>query len=263
MFLTKKSLTKIWLLTGAYLVLAAFCFFIAIVFAVFQIECMTYIIIGTLCLAASPLIYKFGRYAEGKGKLIAKGNKLILHQLRPAEFVRLYEEKRNDPGNVVSEPDFEVLQMLASAYDALGYADRALEAAELSLAVAPKKKVPRAKLSKCSLLFSSGRFDEAEAIYSDVLSGELDMMSKYLADVLMKSDRALALGDNTTAEAYFRQSLAKSSTPLSILYAHYHLAKICYRTNRTEEAGVHRSYCIENGGETGIQQEAVKGEIFV
>jgi tetratricopeptide (TPR) repeat protein len=263
MFLNKKALTKIWLITGAYIAVAALCFFLGILCAVLEVDYILDFVLGGLCLAASPLIYKYGCYAEGKGKLIAKGNKFILHQLRPAEFIRLYEEKRNDPGNVVSKPDFEVLQMLAIAYDATGDTVRTLETTELMVAAAPKKKLNRAKLAKCSLLFSLGHFEEAEAIYSDVANSKLDMISKYLADVTMKSDRALALGDLTTAEAYFRQALARKSTPLSALYSHYHLATICYRTNGIEEAEVHRSYCIENGGETNTQRKAATGEIYL
>lgn len=263
MFLNKKSLIKIWLLVGSYLALAVICFLIAIFFAVLEIESKFHIIVGCFCLAAAPLFYAFGRYAEGTGKLLSKGNKLVSQQLRPAEFVRLYEEKRSDPSNVVSKPDFAVLQLLVTAYDALGETDRALETAEQILAISSKKKFARAKLLKCSLLFSIGRSEEAEVIYRDVLNGKLDMMTKYLSDMVMKSDRALALGDDTTAEAYSRQVLKQKSSPLSMLYAHYHLARICYRTNRRSEAETHRSYCIKNGGETNTQRKAAIGEIFL
>lgn len=262
MFLTRKALTKIWLLTGAYIALAALCFLLGILCAVLEVDYILDFVFGGLCLAASPLIYKFGCYAEGKGKLINKANKLILHQLQPAEFIQLYEEKRDDPSNVVSKPDFEVLQMLTIAYDATGDTAQALQTTELMVAAAHRKKLNRAKLAKCSLLYSLGYFEEAEAIYSDVVNSKLDMISKYLADVTMKSDRALALGDLTTAEAYFRQALARKSTPLSTLYSHYHLATICYKTNRRSEAEVHRSYCIENGGETNTQHKAATGDIF-
>ncbi len=263
MFLNKKSLTKIWLLVGAYLALATFSFLIAIVFAILEIEGNFHIIVGCFCLAVAPLTYAIGRYAEGKGKLINSANKLIFHQLRPADFIRLYEEKRDDSSNVISKPDFDVLQALIAAYDALGDADRALETADQILAITPKKKLARAKLLKCSLLYSIGRSEEAEVIYRDVLNGKLDMMTKYFSDVVMKSDRALALGDDTTAEAYSRQVLSQKSTPLSILYAHCHLAEVCYRTNRRSEAEVHLNYCIENGGETGIQRKAATKEIFI
>lgn len=263
MYINKKSLTKIWLLVGAYLALGTFSFLISILFAILEIEGNFHIIAGCFCLAVAPLTYAIGRYAEGKGKLINSGNRLIFHQLRPAEFVRLYNEKRDDPSNVFSKPDFDVLQLLVAAYDALGETERALDAVEQMLTISPEKKLVRAKLLKCGLLFDIGRSEEADTIYRDVISRKLDMMSKYFSDVVMKSDRALALGDDTTAEAFYRQALTQKSTPLSILYAHYHLAGICYRTNRIEEAEEHRNYCIQKGGETVIQQKAAKGEIFL
>ena len=265
MFLNKKALTKIWLLVGGYLLVATFCFLNGIVFAIFEMECTIFFILGSLCLVLTPLFYKLGRYAEGKGKLISKGNRLVFHQLRPAEFIRLYEEKRNDPGNVISKPDYDVLQLLLTAYDAQGDKNRALETVEQMITIAPAKKINVAKLLKASLLFDSGRFDEAEAIYRDVVNGKMDIMSKALADAVMKSDRALALGDDTTAESFSRQALTQTfpkPTPLSMLSAHYHLAGICYRTGRMEEAQEHRKYCIENGGETAIQQDALKGVFF-
>ena len=266
MFLNKKTLTKIWLLTGAYLALASLCFFIALVFALLQIDCPEMIVFGCFCLLAAPLIYKWGRYAEGKGKLIHKGNQLVTQQLRPMEFIRLYEEKYNDAGNVVSSPDFDVLQLLAAAYDALGETDRTMEVIEQMLLIAPDKKQNAAKLWKCALLFSIGRCEEAEVIYRDVVSSPLDMMSKHLCDVVMRSDRALAMGDDTTAEAHFQQVLTgkfPKPTPLSILYSHYRLAQICHRTGRTEEAKRHLNDCIANGGETALQQQAANGDIFL
>ncbi len=259
MFLNKKVLTKIWLLTGAYLTLAACCFVSTVVFTCLDMECGTLIVLGILSVILAPLFYKLGRYAEGKGKLLSKGNKLICHELRPAEYIRLYEERRDDPTNVISKPDYDVLQMLVAAYDALEDRTHALETMDQALAVVPEKHRNRAMILKCGLLFNYGKFDEAEVTYRDLTTKDLDMVSKTLMDTVMKSDRAIALGDDATAEAYFRQSLTQTfpkPTPLSVLYAHYHLAKICQRTNRAEEALEHLHYCIQNGGQTGTQREA-------
>lgn len=266
MFLNKKSLTKIRLLTGAYLVLSASCFLIAILFSAWQIEYKSHIFLGCLSLALMPIFYKIGHFSEGKGKLITKGNQLICHQLRPAEFVRLYEEKRDDPTNVIAKPDYDVLRLLLTAYDALEDTDSALEIIDQMIQIAPAKKVHETMLLKASLLFSiKNRTQEAEAIYTDVVSAELGMLGKVLADAVMKSDRAMAFGDDATAEIFLKQSLTQKfpkPTPMSRLSAHYHLAGICYRANRLEEAEAHRKYCIENGGQTGIQAKAVKGDIF-
>lgn len=265
MFLTKKALRKIWLLVGADLLVAAFSFLSAIVFAFLEMEFLTLVIIGCLCLVLAFLSYKTGHYTESKGKLITEGNKLLIQQLRPAEFVRLYEERSADQTNVIAKPDSDVLQLLLTAYDVMGEQDRALEIAEQLLTVAPEGKRSIAKVLKCSLLFSIGRTEEAEDLYRELISGKMNMLTKNIADVLMKTDRALSLGDYTTAEACFNQSLTRKfpkPTPLSRLSAHYYLAKICYKTNRTDEAESHRKFCIENGGETMMQRQAVNGEIY-
>ena len=266
MFLNKKALTKIWLLVGAYLVLASLCFFIGIIFAAFQIEGSFHIIVGCFCLVAAPLFYAWGRWAEGKGKILNKGNQLIFHQLKPAEFIRLYEQRRDDPTNVVAKPDYQVLQILVAAYDALDDQHLALATMEQALAIAPEKHRNRALIIKCGLLFNYGQLEEAEALYRKLSSKELDFMCKTLMDAVIKSDRAMLLGDEATAEAYNRQAMTQSfpkPTNLSLLYSHYHMAKICYRTNRREEAEEHRNYCIEHGGETGAQRKATTGEIFL
>lgn len=266
MFLTKKSLIKIWLLVGADLLIAAFAFLAAIVFALQEIEYLTLVVIGCLCLVLALLSYQSGRYAEGKGKLIAKANKLILQKLKPAEFILLYEEALHNPDNQVSRPDSDVLQLLLTAYDSLGDTEKAFETVEQLLAIAPEKKRNIAKLLKSALLFSASRFDEAESIYREVINENMDIITKNLADTVMKTDRAMFLGDYTTAESYYRQTLTQKycpATPLYKLSAHYSLAKICYKTDRQEEAEEHRKYCIENGGETGLQRTAANGEIFL
>lgn len=265
MFLNNKSLLKIWLLVGAYLALATLCFLFEIIFVAFEIEGSFHIIVGCFCLVAAPLFYAWGRWAEGKGKLLNKGNQLIFHQLKPAEFIHLYEQRRDDPSNIVAKPDYQVLQMLVAAYDALDDHDLALVTMDQALTVAPEKHRNRALIIKCSLLFNYGKLEEADALYRELSSKELDFMCKTLMDAVIKSDRAMLLGDVTTAEAYYRQAMNQSfpkPTPLSLLYYHYHLAKICYKTNRREEAEEHRNYCIENGGETGSQRKAATGEIF-
>lgn len=265
MYINKKSFSKIWLLVGAYLALAILCFFVEIIFVAFEIEGSFHIIVGCFCLVAAPLFYAWGRWAEGKGKLLNKGTQLIFHQLKPAEFIRLYEQRRDDPTNVVANPDYQVLQMLVAAYDALDEQHLALVTMDQALTVAPEKHQNRALIIKCGLLFNYGKLEEAEALYRELSSKELDFMCKTLMDAVIKSDRAMLLGDVTTAEAYYRQTMNQSfpkPTPLSLLYNHYHLAKICYRTNRREEAEEHRRYCIENGGETSSQRKAATGEIF-
>lgn len=266
MFLNKKSLTKIWILVGAYLALAILCFYVAVVFAILKIGYSTMLFLGTGALIIAPLFYRFGRYAEGKAKLLTKGSELVFRKLQPAEFIRLYHEKQNDPTNVISKPDFDILQVLVAAYDALGEDDLALNTIDQMIAIAPQKKLAFAKLLKCSLLFSTGKTDDAEVLYREVIGSTLNLAAKSVADVVMKGDRALAMGDDTTAEAYFNQAMTAAfpkATPLALVYYHYHLAEICHRAGRAEEAQMHLKYCFEHGGETDLQRKAAAGEIFL
>lgn len=260
MFLTRKSLKKINLLTGAYLVWGAFCFIVSVVFALLSIEYVPLIVIGVFSIAFGALVRVSGKYAEGKGKLINSGNKLVHMELRPAEFIRLYEEKRDSPDNVISSPDFDVLSLVVTAYDALGDSESALTTLDQIISIAPDKKRPLAKIIRASILYSVGRIEEAEQLYREVQNEEMDYMAKAVLDVMLKCDRAMALGDYTTAEAYNKQLLARTfpkNTPLTVLYAHFALAKIYCATERLEQAKVHLNYCVENGGETAIKSDAV------
>lgn len=267
MFLTRQAIRKIRIMTGLYYFLGViFCSvgIICLYFSrIFSISLLDNIILalslGILCFVIGAVNIKINKYSEGKGKLINLGNKLVLKELRPAEFIRLYEEKRDCPDNVVSKPDFEVLQLLLVAYEALGDKQHETETLEQMLLIAPKKKKSVSKLLKAIVFYNTGRVEEADRIYSEVLSEKVDLMTKYLFDNIIKSDRAMAVGDYAVAEVYYEQLLAKTSpknSPLTILYAHYNLAKIYIATERSEEAKTHLNYCIENGGDTFMKSKA-------
>lgn len=261
MFLTKKSLAKIRLLTGLFYLVGAFCFAVFGVYESMDTECKDLAILGILSIFLGIIFRAAARYSEGKGNLIISGNKLVLQELRPAQFIKLYEEKQNCADNVIARPDFDVLQLLATAYDALGDADRSLETLDQMFLLASKKKKTYVKLLKSSILFNIGKDKEADVLYREVLSEEKDWMTKATLEIAMKCDRAIAIGDFITAEAYTKEMLSKTApkpTPLSILYAHFNLAKIYYLTHENDEAKLHLNYCVENGGETGVKQEAVK-----
>jgi len=259
MFLTRKAQKKIRLLTGAYYVLGLFCFLVSAMFSWLGMEIKVLMILGIISLVLGVLFGATGKYAEGTGKLINSGNKLVFHELRPAEFIRLYQEKRDCPENVIVKPSFDVLRLLLTAYSALGNYDRELEVLDQMLSIASEKQKRIAKLLKSSLLFSIGKVEEANILYNQVLNEKMDLITKGTLDIVMKTDRAIALGDFATAEAYFKQKLAASfpkNTPLSTLYLHLCLGKIYYSTGRSEQAKIHFNYCIENGGETAIPSEA-------
>lgn len=259
MFLTRKALKKIRLLSGAYFVMGLLCLLISGMIASFGIESKFLIILGIICFPLGLFSRITGRYAEGKGSLLNSGNKLIYKDLRPAEFIHLYEEKRDSSENVVSTPDFDVLRLVTAAYDALGDTEHELETIEEMLSIASEKKKPLANLLKASVLYSIGRLEEAERLFSQVQNEKMNMEAKMMSEIILKSDRAMALGDYATAEIFNKQMLQQSfpkNTPFSLLYIHFSLAKIYCRTERIQEAKVHCRYCVENGGETAIKSEA-------
>ncbi len=259
MFLTRKALKKIKLLVGVYCGLGAFCLIMSIVFVCLNMEIKFLIILGVLALFLGFVFNKFGRYAEGKGKLLNLGNKLVLHQLRPAEFVRLYEQARDCPDNVVSLPDFDVLKMLATAYDAMGEVDLMLEVLEQMLTISDGSRQAQAKLLKSSVLFDMGKIEEAEKLYSEVLNSKMGVITKSMLDDVMQMERAIALEDFTTAEAKLKTSIANprySKIPLSALYLHMDLGRVYCKTNHLVEAKECFEYCIENSGETSVKASA-------
>ncbi len=259
MFLNKKAITKIALMSGAYILLSILCLGTGIAFSILFGEADTLIPLGIVCFCLGISFIFWGRFAEGKGKLLAKGNKLIYQQLHPAEFIALYEEKRDDPTNVVAKPDFDVFQMLLSAYLCTDSKDKALETLEQMLVTAPAKKIPLAKLSKVSILYDLGSIEEANILYEEMLNAPLNGAAKYFLDCVAKSDRAMALGDYVTAEAYYKQALTRTfpkSSPLALVLYHANLANLYLATDRPEDALPHLKYCIENGGETSMRYKA-------
>lgn len=217
--------------------------------------------LGVIAYAVGILSIFWGRYAEGKGKLLAKGNRLIFRELNPAEFIREYDARRAAPGLVVCRPGTELLQLLAAAYDALNDRAAALAAADAQLAAATGKQVTRARIAKASLLYSYDRTEEAEAIFTEISRQKLGALDALLYDALLKADRAMARGDYRTAEAYCLKKLSggfPKPTPLETLYLHGKLALLYERLGEREQAMEHYRYCAENGGGTALRGEAAE-----
>ena len=259
MFLTQKALKRIRLLVGVYCGIGAFCLIVSIIFVYFDIETRFLAVLGAIALLLGVVFRKFGRYAEGKGKLLNLGNKLVCRELRPAEFIKAYEQARDCIDNVISKPDFDVLKMVTTAYDCMGETERALETIEQMQSIASEGMKPIAIIFKSSMLYGLGRVEEAEELYSQAVNMELNFAAKSAMEALMKLDRAVALKDYTTAEAYGKQLLNKTfpkNTPLTILVINFTLAEICYKTDRLEETKSYLEYCVENGGETVIKTSA-------
>ena len=258
MLLTKKSLWKIWLVAILYFVLGSACIGLAIVSSLLQIETKI-LYLGIAVYAFCPLIVLWGRYAEGKGKLINLGRKLVRLELNPAEFIKRYEALKNSADLVLYEPCLEVLQFVAAAYDLLGNREAALSTVEEMVAASSKKRKTFAKLFKASVLFDYGMTDEAEALFSEARGEKQDLACQALTDAILKGDRAMAMGDYQTVVFHKLKLLEQSFPkldPLGKLVVHHGLAKAYEKLGDTEKARLHYRYCVENGGDTDVRISA-------
>ncbi len=95
MFLTKKSFRKILIIAICYFVLGSICLAFAIFFTNMEIDSTFLFTLGVIVYVLNVLIVFCGWYAEGKGKLINLGNKLVRNELKPAEFIKHYEALKN------------------------------------------------------------------------------------------------------------------------------------------------------------------------
>lgn len=259
MFLTHKSLKRIKFLCGTWIALAVLNVLCAVVFSLFDVEVKDFIILALVSLLFCFLTRKGMPYTEGKAKLVSKGIKLVRRELRPAEFVRLYEEKKNCPDNAVIKPDVEVLCILLLAYDLLGKSDKVLEVLDEMDSASNEKTKKRVKLIRAGILYDMSMVEEAEAIYGEVASSKLDFATKMSLDAVIRGDRARALGDYVTAEAYFKQNLdasSKNTDPCTLLNCHINLGEIYVAKGEGEKAREHLCWCAENGGETAVKTKA-------
>lgn len=260
MYLTKKSLRKIAIIVGCYLVLGGISIVLAFVFsALLQAPDKTLLILGIVLNGLALLVGIVGRYGEGKGKLIGCGNKLVMQQLKPAEFLEKYQQTITQPDLVVCQPDFQVLYLVTIAYDLLGQQENALATADQMIEIAKEKKKSFAQLAKTSLLFSYGKVEEAEALFTAVQSKKLGVLEKEMAMIITKSDRAMAMGDYALAKPYFLQKLStKFPKPdlVTLLVTHYYLGEIFAKEQAFQQAAEHFTYCVEQGGQTAIRTVA-------
>ncbi len=261
MLLTKAGLRKIVMIAAIYFLIGSFSLAVGLGLRNTGVNTAPLIRIGVIAYAVGILGVFWGRYAEGKGKLLARGNRLIFRELNPAEFIREYDALREAPGLVVCRPGQELLQLLAVAYGALNDHAAALAAADAQLAAATGKWVTRAKIGKASLLYSYDRTEEAEAIFTEIGRQKLGAVDTLLYDALLKSDRAVARGDYRTAEAYCLKKLENGfpkPNPLQTLYLHGKLALLYERLGEREQALEHYRYCAENGGGTALRRKAAE-----
>lgn len=258
MFLTKKSRFKILIMALCYFILGSICIALWAVSKSFGIETKI-LYLGIILYLLCPLFVLWGRYAEGKGKLINLGNKLVRNELKPAEFIKHYENLKSSPDLVVGEPSIEVLHLVSTAYELLGDKERSMQTIDEMLLIANDKKKNLVKLIKVSHLFDCGRTDEAEALFEEVRNTKMNFVCQTLSDAVLKGDRAKAWGDYKTVESYNLKQLEQSFPRLDNagrLVVNFSLAEAYEKMGNIEKAIQYYKYCAENGGETAVKISA-------
>jgi len=260
-FLTKKAFRKVWIMAICYFVLGSICFALAACFENLGVDAELLWKLGILTYVLCAPVFFIGRYSEGKGKLILLAGKLVQKELKPAAFIKEYEALRNHDCLIINKPEVEVLTVVAAAYDSLDDKENLLKTMDEMIAVAGEKKLAYATLLKASVLYAYNRTEEAEALFIEAQKMKLNFACTALVDTILKSDRAMAMGDHEVAEVYFLQ-LLKRKVPkpdnLVKLMAHYNLGEICEKLNRNEDAVSYYQYCVINGGETAIKKSAIE-----
>lgn len=260
MFLTKKSIRKICIMTICYVLLGSICVALSACFENLGVPADFLKNLGTVTVSLGMPVAFIGWYAEGEGKLINLGMKLVRKELKPAEFIRQYEDVKNANDLVINKPSVEVLQIVAAAYDVLDDEKNTLATADEVIAIASGKKKVLHKLYKVAFLYSYGRTEEAELLFNEIQKQKLDPMSSGLADAILKGDRAKAMGDYKTAEAYSLMLLQRPFPKLDNLgklITHFALGEV-YEKMQDEKAVTHYQYCADFGGETALQKSAAE-----
>jgi tetratricopeptide (TPR) repeat protein len=259
MFLTKKGLWKAIILVAIYFILGSFCVAVGILAILFQLETEGLLLYAFICYLCCPLIFFWARRREGVAKFVLLANRRIFKELNPKAFLAKYEEIRNTKDLVVCKPQIAVLQFASLAYDLLDNREAALAVSDEMIAVASQEKKTAAKLMKASLLYSYDRVEEAEALFSEVRTEKMDVITQGMVDSLLKSDRAMAMGDYKTFECYCLSALERKFPklkPLNKLLLHFGLGEVYEKMRETEKAVPYYQYCVEHGGETAIREKA-------
>lgn len=259
MFLTKNGFRKILIMAIVYFLVGSLSIAVWFVFNNLGIKENFMLVLGIATYLIGLLIFAWGRYAEGEGKLINLGNMLVRYQLKPAEFIAHYEMLKNADDLVIKKPGIDVLRIVLIAYDLLDDMENALATANEMIDVASDKKKNLAKLLKCSLLFSCGEIKEAETLFNEIQKQKLNITCSGLADIILKSDRAMAMGDYKTAEAHNLKTLERSFPKpdnLEKLVCHYQLGEVYAKLQDTDKAIEHYNYCANFGGQTALKKAA-------
>lgn len=260
MFLTKKGLRKILIMAICYFVVGSTCIIIGVIFRNTSVYVRALFILGAIAYLLDIILVFCGKYAEGEGKLINSGNKLVRKELKPADFIKEYELLKNSNDLVIKKPSIECLQLVMIAYDSLDDKENCLATADEMIAVAGDKKKAYATLLKVSLLFSYDKTEQAEKLFDEARKLKLDFICNALTDAIFKSGRAMAMGDYKIAEEYNLKLLERRFPKLdnlSKLGVHYMLGEIYEKMQDNEKAVSYYQHCASHGGETAIKTSAM------
>ncbi len=260
MFLTKKAFWKIAVIAICYVVLGGICIGSAILFSNMGIDVKPLLVLGIIVYALCPILILWGRYAEGKGKLINLGNKLVRNELKPAEFIKEYEILKNSKDLIINKPRLETLHLLAISYDSLDDRENCLATVDEMIATANENKKALANLIKVSFLFSYGKKEEAENLFNEAQKLKLNAVCNILIDSILKSDRAMAMGDYKIVEAHNLKMLSQTFPKLDNLgklIVNFTLGEVYEKLQDNEKAIFYYQYCENFGGETAIKSSAI------
>ncbi len=244
-----------------YFILGSIAISLWLVFSSMGINENFLLILGIIVYLLCVLVVFWGRYAEGKSKLINLGNKLVRNELKPAEFIEQYEFLKNSNDLVINKPSLEVLQLVAVAYDSLDDKENVLLTVDKMIDIADDKRKTFSNLIKCSFLFSYGNFEEAELLFNEIQKHKLDIMCNSLVDTILKSDRAMAMGDYKIVETYCLKMLERSFPKLDNLgklVTNYKLGEVYEKLQDSSKANTYYQYCVDCGGETAIKKSATE-----
>ena len=261
MFITKKNFRKIIIMSVCYFSLGTIDIIISLLFNSIGFSADFLLALGIITYFLCGLMFFWGWYAEGKGKLINLGNKLVRNELKPAEFIKEYEFLKNSQELIVNKPSIEVLQLVAAAYDSLDDRENALATVDEMIDVASEKKKAFANLFKTSFMFSYDKNEEAEELFNETRKQKLDIMCNGLVDAILKDDRAMAMGDYKTVETYNLNMLERKFPKLDNLgklIVHYRLGEIYEKSHENNKAITNYQYCVDFGGETAIKKFAME-----
>ena len=261
MFLTRKEWIGVLIKNCLWIVISALCGVAVLLLLIVGKPFVWMVVLGGIALFFGIVGFPIGYYAKGVAPLVVAGRKAINFELRPMDFIILYDQKRSDPGNVVARPHRDVLIWLFTAYAMLRDNENALKTVDAMLSAVPARQKAAVTVLRMAVFYDLGRKEEADDLLAKLQSGPVDARTRRVIDIVMKTSRAEAHGEWEKLEAFYRPRLSlppKKTTPFLLADTHFELAIVCEKTGRPDEAKMHYTYCAEHGGQTYMQKKAAE-----